>query len=38
MAKISKNIKKLRSDKKFTQDALAVKMNVTRQTISSWET
>lgn len=38
MAKISKNIKKLRSDKKLTQDALAVKMNVTRQTISSWET
>lgn len=37
MAKVSKNIKKLRNDKKMTQDALAEKINVTRQTISSWE-
>ena len=37
MAKVSKNIKKLRTDKKLTQDALAEKINVTRQTISSWE-
>ena len=37
MAKVSKNIKKLRTDKKMTQDALAEKINVTRQTISSWE-
>ncbi len=37
MAKVSKNLKKLRTDKKLTQDALAEKINVTRQTISSWE-
>ncbi len=37
MAKVSKNIKKLRNDKELTQDALAEKINVTRQTISSWE-
>lgn len=37
MAKIQKNIKKLRGEKGFTQDALAEKINVTRQTISSWE-
>ena len=37
MAKISKNIKKLRTERKLTQDLLAEKINVTRQTISSWE-
>lgn len=37
MAKISKNIKKLRIEKSMTQDALAEKINVTRQTVSSWE-
>ncbi len=37
MAKVSKNLKKLRTDKNMTQDALAEKINVTRQTISSWE-
>lgn len=37
MAKISKNIKKLRSERNLTQDLLAEKVNVTRQTISSWE-
>lgn len=37
MNKISKNIKKLRSENNMTQDALAEKINVTRQTISSWE-
>ena len=37
MAKVSKNLKKLRTDKNLTQDALAEKINVTRQTISSWE-
>ncbi len=37
MAKVSKNIKKLRNEKGLTQDALAEKINVTRQTISSWE-
>lgn len=37
MAKVSKNIKKLRSERKMTQDSLAEKINVTRQTVSSWE-
>ncbi|MCH5191670.1 MAG: DUF2157 domain-containing protein [Oscillospiraceae bacterium] len=37
MAKISKNIKKLRKEKNLTQDALAEKLNVTRQAISNWE-
>ena len=38
MINISKNIKTLRAEKRLTQDALAERMNVTRQTISSWET
>lgn len=38
MAKVSKNIKKLRNERKMTQDILAEKINVTRQTVSSWET
>lgn len=37
MAKISKNIKTLRTERGMTQDALAEKINVTRQTVSSWE-
>ena len=37
MAKISKNIKRLRSEKNITQEMLASSLNVTRQTISSWE-
>ena len=37
MAKVSKNIKKLRNERKLTQDSLAEKINVTRQTVSSWE-
>lgn len=37
MAKVSKNIKKLRNEKGLTQDFLAEKINVTRQTVSSWE-
>ena len=37
MAKVSRNIKKLRSERKMTQDILAEKINVTRQTVSSWE-
>ena len=36
--KISKNIKKLRSERGFTQDKLAEELHVTRQAISSWET
>lgn len=38
MAKISKNIKQFRNENKMTQEALAEKINVTRQTVSSWET
>lgn len=37
MAKVSKNIKKLRTENKMTQGELADKINVTRQTVSSWE-
>ncbi len=37
MAKVSKNIKKMRNERKLTQDSLAEKINVTRQTVSSWE-
>ncbi len=38
MSKISKNIKKFRSLNGMTQEDLAVKIHVTRQTVSSWET
>ncbi len=38
MAKVSKNIKKFRIESKLTQDTLAEKISVTRQTVSSWET
>lgn len=38
MNKVSKGIKRLRIKNGFTQDALAEKLNVSRQTISSWET
>ena len=38
MNKISKNIKKLRSENGFTQDKLAEELHVTRQAISSWDT
>ena len=38
MASISKNIKKLRKENNLTQDALAEKLFVTRQTVSYWET
>lgn len=37
MPKISKNIKKIRTEKNLTQDALAEKIHVTRQAISNWE-
>ena len=37
MSKISKNIKRLRTEKGFTQDLLAEKINITRQAVSSWE-
>ena len=35
---ISKNIKKLRADSGLSQEDLAEKLHVTRQTVSSWET
>lgn len=34
---LGENIYKLRKDKKITQEQLAEKINVTRQTISNWE-
>lgn len=34
---VGKNIKKAREEKGFTQDALAEKLNVTRQAVSNWE-
>lgn len=37
MSKISKNIKRLRNEKGFTQDLLAEKLHITRQAVSSWE-
>lgn len=37
MSKISKNIKRLRTEKGLTQDLLAEKINITRQAVSSWE-
>lgn len=37
MSKISKNIKKIRTEKNMTQDALAEQIHVTRQAISNWE-
>ena len=37
MAKISKNIKRLRAEKNLTQDSLAEKLCITRQAVSSWE-
>lgn len=38
MANISKNIKKLRKQNNITQDELAEKLFITRQTVSYWET
>ena len=37
MSKVSKNLKRIRTEKKLTQDALAEKVHVTRQAISNWE-
>ena len=34
---VGKNIKVVREEKGLTQDALAEKLNVTRQAVSSWE-
>ena len=38
MSKVSKNIKKIRTEKGMTQETLAEKIFVTRQAISNWET
>lgn len=38
MASISKNIKRLRKENNLTQENLAEKLFVTRQTVSYWET
>lgn len=38
MSKISRNIKKLRNSSGMTQEELATRIHVTRQTVSSWET
>lgn len=38
MNQVGKNIKKLRELKGLTQDSLAEKLNVTRQSVSNWET
>lgn len=37
MTKVSKNIKRLRSDRKMTQTDLAEQIHITRQAVSSWE-
>lgn len=37
MGKISKNLKKIRSEKNITQETLANQIHTTRQTISNWE-
>ena len=37
MASIAKNIKRLRGERKLTQEQLAEQLCVTRQTVSSWE-
>lgn len=34
---LSNNLKSIRKSRKITQEALASKLNVTRQTISKWE-
>ncbi len=38
MNTVAENIKRLRNQKDMTQDELAEKMHVTRQTVSNWET
>lgn len=37
MTKVAKTIKRLRVQNNMTQEALAVQLNVTRQTVSGWE-
>ena len=38
MANVGKNIRRLRNEKRMTQDELAEKLFVSRQTISNYET
>ena len=38
MSRIGKNIKKARAEKGYTQEQLAQKLSVTRNTISNYET
>jgi transcriptional regulator with XRE-family HTH domain len=38
MTSVSKNIKRLRNEAGMSQETLAEKLSVTRQTVSSWET
>lgn len=38
MSQVGRNIKKFRENKNLTQEEMAEQLNVTRQTISSWET
>lgn len=38
MSDVSKNIKKFRKKSNLTQEELALQLNVTRQTVSNWET
>ena len=37
MANVAKNLKRVRTEQKLTQDQLAERIHVTRQTISGWE-
>lgn len=37
MNEIGKNLRKLRTDKKLTQDQLAEQLHITRQAVSNWE-
>jgi transcriptional regulator with XRE-family HTH domain len=34
---LAENLKKIRKDKGYTQEILAEKLNVVRQTVSKWE-
>lgn len=38
MSQVGRNIKKFREKKGMTQEEMAEQLNVTRQTVSSWET
>jgi len=37
LSSVGKNIKRFREEKGLTQDAMAEKLNVTRQAVSNWE-